>query len=285
MAAPDGAARRDLDNIPALTSISPSIFVPTERDFTKTPPPISDDPVTRLEETLEALDWHAARVEDNMVAMLVREAQRVRQVGGIEHAHYLKNRQVKDCVQLQNPEKELILEERILRQGAEMVLKGLKGKRPREDDDQKDPYERRPPTQPRNFSSSGLPPSESSDPQYADLATLRRERLMRVDVDERQSPRSVALTFLLNLVKWGWDEQLEGHRGAVEREKEERRAALARMLRENPSSLTTTASIASAPQPRPTARSPPPRPRIRSPPPQPESPNIEATDADKMDLD
>ncbi|KAI1820648.1 hypothetical protein F4861DRAFT_50582 [Xylaria intraflava] len=253
MAAQDGAGEGDSENIPVLSSISPSIFVPTDRDFTKTPPPLSDDPVTRLEATMEALDWHAARVEENMVAMLVREAQRVRRGGYIERVQYDSyHRPIKDYAGYKRAEKELLLEERMVREDTEAFLKTITGKKSRDEDDKQDPHDRRPhPRQPS--ASSILPPlSETLEPEYTDLATLRREKLLRLEVDEvRQTPRAAALTHVLNLVKWGWEDQLEGHRDAVRKEKESRRADLHRRMKENPFPLATSGpAVPASPIPR-----------------------------------
>ncbi|KAI8944733.1 hypothetical protein F4801DRAFT_570732 [Xylaria longipes] len=250
MATQNEPSPNDPGDIPVLSSISPSIFVPTDIDFTQPPPPLSDDPITRLEATIEALDWHAARVEENMVAMLVREAERVRRAGQIERVQYDAYRRP-----IKEPQKrtdsELLLEEMILRDDEAAVLKILRegGYRCNEDvgGSREHSLERRPHHTPR---SPALPqrPRGPRDPEYMDLATIRNQKMFRMDVDEwRQTPRSAALTHVLNLIKWGWDEQLEGHRAAVKKEKEDRRANLHRRMRENPFPLATTGPSASAP--------------------------------------
>ncbi|KAI0870572.1 hypothetical protein GGS24DRAFT_100300 [Hypoxylon argillaceum] len=257
--------QNSMEDIPPLTSISPSVFVPTDRDFTKTPPPLSDDPITRLETTIDALDWHAARVEENMVAMFVREAERVRQAGQVERVQYDSyHRPIKD--QQRRMEDELRLEEMILREDNDAMLKIFTDGRYRENEDtssngREDPRERRPYHRPRS------PPPGCWGPEYADLATLRREKMFRQDSNEfRQTPRSTALTHVLNLVKWGWDEQLEGHRAAIKKEKEERRAKLLHQMKENPFPLATT------------------RPSLPSPS-GPALSHKKSTDGDAMDLD
>ncbi|KAI2620821.1 hypothetical protein GGS21DRAFT_413018 [Xylaria nigripes] len=252
MAAQDGASQNDQDTIPVLTSISPSIFVPTDRDFTQPAPPVSDDPITRLEATIEALDWHAARVEDNMVAMLVREAQRVRRAGQVERVQYDSYRRpIKD--QRKAADTDLLLEERIIREDSEQLWRKDTYKRNPRDDDagrgRRDPREARPPPrQPAAFKMRS-PEPESMEHEYIDLATLRRDKMVRLEVDEfRQTPRSAALTHVLNLVKWGWDDQLEGHRTAVRKEKEDLRANLHRKMKENPFSLTANRPPTPTPQ-------------------------------------
>ncbi|KAI1312704.1 hypothetical protein F5Y03DRAFT_196244 [Xylaria venustula] len=225
-----GASNQDgLDDIPPLTTIAPAIFVPTDRDFTKTPPPLSDDPTVRLETTIDALDWHAAHVEKNMTLMLVREAERVRLVEQVECVqHNSSPGLVKD--QHWRTENELHIEETILREDQDAVLKILKDARYKDKEDIGGSRHR--PYSPPPFSTR---PRGSGEPEYADFATLRYEKMFRTDVDEeRQTPRSQALTHVLNLVKWGWDDQLEGHRAVVQKEKEERRANLHRHMKENP---------------------------------------------------
>ncbi|KAI0415166.1 hypothetical protein F5X98DRAFT_232271 [Xylaria grammica] len=217
------------EEIPQLITIGPSIFVPTDRDFTKTPPPLSDDPVSRLETTLEAVDWHAARVEKNMIWMLEREAERVRRKGQIERVLYDSyQRPIKETQRRTGHE--LRLEQMILRQDERAVLRIL--------GHEEDPRERRHPHQsPR--------PRGHQDPEYADLLTLRRDKMFRADPDElRQPSRSVALTHVLNLVKWGWDDQVDGHKHIVQKNKVDSRANLHRLMKENPVPPATTGSAA-----------------------------------------
>ncbi|KAI0508315.1 hypothetical protein F5B22DRAFT_426031 [Xylaria bambusicola] len=202
------------EEIPRLTTIAPSIFVPTDRDFTKTPPPLSDDPTARLDAGLDTLDWHATRVENNMILMLQREAERVRRVA----ENSTSQQTVKEP--LNRTGNDLLLEERLLEQDSEDVLKIL---REASQDAASGREGSRPQLPPR--------PRGPHDPEYTDLATLR-SAMFRTAVDERQTPRSEALTHVLNLVKWGWDDQLEGHRGVVQKEKDERRAKLERQLKE-----------------------------------------------------
>ncbi|KAI0534524.1 hypothetical protein GGR58DRAFT_51184 [Xylaria digitata] len=263
-----------LDDIPALTSIAPSIFVPTDRDFTKTPPPLSDDPIARLETTIEALDWHAARVDENIISMCEREAERVRRAGCVERIQYDENR----CpikVQQRRTEHELFLEEILLCEDEEAVLKILRDAKYHDNEDvgssREGPRERRPHNRSR---SPPLPPPRPRGPrapENVDLHTLR-DKMFRLNVDElRQTPRSVALTHILNLIKWGWDEQLEGHRAAVKKEKDDRRANLDRQMKETPFPLSTTGSTA----PVPTASAPMAPGRLRE----------NSIDIDAMDID
>ncbi|GAP85604.1 hypothetical protein SAMD00023353_1301340 [Rosellinia necatrix] len=267
MASQTSPIQTDSEDIPVLVSISPSIFVPTDRDFTKTPPPLSDDPITRMEATIEALDWHASRVEENMVAMLAREAERVRRAGQVERVQYDSYRRpVKE--QHRAIGNELRLEEVILREGGEAIARMLGDEKSQEDvedagsagreDSRPHHHHHHHPHhhhhRHRSYSSPPPPPLRSPqlrgprDPEYASLAAIRRERMFRVDVDElRQTPRAAALTHVLNLVKWGWDEQVEGHRAAVKKEIEERRANLHRLVRDNPFPLATAAGPSSAP--------------------------------------
>ncbi|KAI0116380.1 hypothetical protein GGR51DRAFT_315485 [Nemania sp. FL0031] len=242
--------QNDMEEIPPLNSISPSIFVPTDRDFTKTPPPLSEDPITRLETTLAELDWHAERVEKNMIAMLAREAERIRRAGQVERVQYDSyHRPIKDGQR--KADNELLLEEMILRRDEDAVRKILDGKRRDSEDtgsSREDPRERRPYHRSRSPPPPSPRPRGPWDPEYADLATIRREKTFRLDVDEfRQAPRSAALIHVLNLVKWGGEEQIEGHRAAVKKEKEERRANLHRQMKENPVPLSTTGPPGSAP--------------------------------------
>jgi hypothetical protein len=234
-----------LEDIPCLSSISPAIFVPTDRDFTKTPPPLSEDPVTRLEESLKELDRHAVRVEENMVWMFAREAERIRRGGALERVQYDEyNRPITEDQRKKVPN--MMLEERILGEDEPVVLKLLGDDKYRDYQDtgrtREDPRDR------RQRHTPAVPPTSpwpAGSREYADLATLRSE-MFKLDVDElRQTPRQAALTHILNLVKWGWDEQLEGHRAAVNKEKEERRADLHRQMRANPFPLATTGSPAS----------------------------------------
>ncbi|KAF2968028.1 hypothetical protein GQX73_g5560 [Xylaria multiplex] len=264
-----------LEDIPVLTTIAPSIFVPTDRDFTKTPPPLSDEPIARLETTIEALDWHAARVDENIISMLAREAERVRRAGYIERMQYDVNRRpIK--VQQTRTEHELILEEILLREDEDAVLKILRDAKYRDNEDvggsREGPRERRPHNRSRSPPLPVPRPRGPRAPENADLHTLRHDRMFRLDVDElRQTPRSVALTHILNLIKWGWDDQLEGHRAAVKKEKDDRRANLDRQMKGNPFPLSTTGPTA----PVPTASAPvaPGRPRKNS------------IDIDAMDID
>ncbi|KAI1117563.1 hypothetical protein F5Y14DRAFT_403110 [Nemania sp. NC0429] len=227
MASQSGPSPNDIGNNQNLHSISPAIFVPTDRDFTKTPPPLSDDPITRMEDTIEALDWHAARVEENMIAMMVQEAERFRREGQIERVQYDTYRRpmkAKDHERGMGVD-ELRLEESILRrdEGAvRAMLIDVKNRDSRE---------------------AGASPRTRGprDPEYVDLETIRKERMLQQFVGGyRQTPRSEALTNILNLVKWGWDGQLEGHRTAIKQEKMERRANLDRQMRETPFLLATT---------------------------------------------
>ncbi|KAH8157642.1 hypothetical protein CIB48_g10598 [Xylaria polymorpha] len=250
MATQDEPNQNNLGDIPVLTSISPSIFVPTEIDFTQPPSPMSDDPITRLEATIEALDWHAARVEENMVAMLVREAERVRRAGQVERVQYdAFHRPIKDPQP--RTDSELLLEEMILREDEAAILRILRDGGHRHNDEaggsREHSLERRPYHTPR---SPALPQRLRGprDSEYVDLATIRSQKMFRSEVDEwRQTPRSAALIHVLNLVKWGWDDQLEGHRAAVKKEKEDRRANLHRRIKENPFPLATTGPATSVP--------------------------------------
>jgi hypothetical protein len=231
-----------LDDIPPLTSIAPAIFVPLHRDLTKTPPPLSDDPIIRLEYKLEELDRHAAKVEENMIWMLEREAERVRCGGLVDH------RPVKD--QREDSVPDLTLEERILKEDEAVVLKILGDPAYQDFEDaggnrepRADRWHRNRPDSP---SVRPARPRGPGDPEYADLVTLRSQ-MFRVDPDEiRQPPRTVALTHILNLVHWGWEEQIEGHRAAVKKYKEDQRAALQREVASNPSPLLTTGPSTSA---------------------------------------
>ncbi|KAI0205653.1 hypothetical protein F4808DRAFT_409792 [Astrocystis sublimbata] len=228
MATQDEPNQTDPEGIPILQSISPAIFVPTDIDFTKPSPPISDDPITRLEVKMEALDWHAAGVEENMIAMFMREAERMRRAGKVERVQYdINRRPIKEPPG--ETEIDLRLEQMIMRADDEAVLKILKEGplRPPEDAGQG--------SRPHHKPQSPAVPQTWRDqrgPEHVDMAYIRSQRMFKTEVDElRQTPRSVALTHVLNLVKWGWDEQLEGHRGAVRREKEECRAKLEYQLR------------------------------------------------------
>ncbi|KAI3320716.1 hypothetical protein HD806DRAFT_505944 [Xylariaceae sp. AK1471] len=257
-----------LDDIPPLTSIAPAIFVPIDRDLTKTPPPLPDDPVARLEYKLAEFDRYAAKVEENIILMLEREAERVRRAGLVDHRP-IKNRQ-EDTVP------DLTLEERILKEDEAAVLKMLgdpeyqgygdaSGSR---EEPRADRWHRNRPHSPPAPSPR---PRGPGDPEYADLTTLRSQ-MFRVDPGEaRDPPRTVALTHMLNLVQWGWEDQIEGHRAAVKKYKEEQRAALRREMAANLSPLATTGPSASAP----------PAPR----PPTPGLPHHHLADSDAMDLD
>ncbi|KAI1188482.1 hypothetical protein F5B17DRAFT_270320 [Nemania serpens] len=235
MAPQNGLSPTDTEDIPSLESISPAIFVATDRDFTKTPPPLSDDPVTRMEETIEALDWHAARVEENMIAMMVREAERVRRAGQVERVQYDvygRPMKTKDHERAMSAD-ELRLEEVILRQDKDVVRKILIDGKHRDNSRDAVPSPR--PRGPRG-------------PEYADLETIRKEKMCHQVVEPyRQTPRSEALTSIFNLVKWGWNEQLEGHGNAIKLEKEERRANFHRQMKENPFMFATTGRLAPAP--------------------------------------
>ncbi|TGJ80110.1 hypothetical protein E0Z10_g8653 [Xylaria hypoxylon] len=242
------------EDIPALTSMAPSIFVPTNRDFTKTPPPLSDDPISCVETTIKELDWHAQRVEENMIAMLAREAELVRRTGHMERAQYdLNNRPSKH--QQRMVDHDLLLEELILREDEDAVLNMLRDAQNRDNEDagssREGPRERWPHY--RSHSPPLPPPRRRSSwaaSEYADLNTLRRERMFRLDVDaSRETPRSAALAHVFNLIKWGWDDQIEGHRAFVKKEKEERRAKVHRQMKENPLPPATTPVGPAAPMP------------------------------------
>ncbi|KAI1427531.1 hypothetical protein F5Y12DRAFT_157933 [Xylaria sp. FL1777] len=228
------------EDIPPLSTIAPSIYVPTDRDFTKTPPPLSDDPKVRLETMIDELDWHAARVEKNMVLMLAREAERVRRVGQAERIQQQTHgRPAKD--QQWRTDNELLLEEMILREDEDAVSRILGPDRYRDNEDAGRSYH-------QHYSSASHP--RPPHPEYADLSTLRREKMFRLEVDEnRQTPGSVPLTHVLNLVKWGWDDQVDGHRLVVQKEKDERRAILERQMQENPMLVAGTTPAASASPP------------------------------------
>ncbi|KAI0970927.1 hypothetical protein F4678DRAFT_107951 [Xylaria arbuscula] len=254
MTTQDVSNQDGLDDIPPLITIAPSIFVPTDRDFTKTPPPLSDDPTARLETTIDALDWHAAHVEKNMILMLAREAERVRLAEQVESVqNNSSGRTVKD--QHWRTDNELHIEETILREDQDLVVKILRDARYKDNEDvgssREGPRSKHRPYSPPPFSTRSR---GSIEPEYADLATLRHEKMFRTEVDERrQTPRSKALTHVLNLVKWGWDDQLEGHRAVVQKEKDERRENLRRHMKENPflfdGMRQTSAPSASAPLP------------------------------------
>ena len=205
-----------------MVTIAPAIFVPTDRDFTKTPPPLSDDPADRLDASIKELDWHAVHVENNMMLMFQREAERIRRVAEQDPTPSGSNqRPVKEpALRTGN---ELLLEERIIEEDSEAVIRILKDAKYRESEDSREgPHPRFPPR-----------PRRPHDPEYADLATLRQEKMFMVPVDGRQTPREEALTYVLNLVKWGWDDQLEGHRAVVQKEKDDRRAKLHFQVGEN----------------------------------------------------
>ncbi|KAI1364501.1 hypothetical protein F5Y08DRAFT_210263 [Xylaria arbuscula] len=226
-------SRNAPEDIPPMTSIAPAIFVPTDRDFTKTPPPLSDDPATRINASIEALDWHAARVENNMILLCVREAERIRR--GVEQqeenaaANATNNTNtINTNTQSNNSNphlstgNELLLEERILEEDSEAVLRILRESKYQDSEDNNSSNNS------NNPRSRPPRPRGPDDPEYADLATLREKKMFRTPVDEgRQTPREQALTHVLNLVKWGWDEQLETHRVAIEKEKADRRSRVA----------------------------------------------------------
>ncbi|KAI0392682.1 hypothetical protein F5Y17DRAFT_343834 [Xylariaceae sp. FL0594] len=238
-----------LEDIPFLSSISPAIFVPTDRDFTQPLPPSSDDPEARLRENLMELDRHSMLVEENMVWMFAREAERIRRAGAVERVHYDEyKRPVSEDQTGKAPI--LALEEKILQEDERTVLRLLADEKYR---DYRDAGRSREEPRERWQRHAPVPPPPPPPPQqrpagpreFADLATMRSE-MVKVDVDElRLSPRQAALTHILNLVKWAWDEQLEGHRAAVNKEKEERWAEYHRQTRAKPSPLATTGPSAS----------------------------------------
>ncbi|KAI1196477.1 hypothetical protein F5X97DRAFT_208843 [Nemania serpens] len=237
MASQNGPGPNDTEDIPELASISPAIFIPTDRDFTKTPPPLSDDPATQMEGTIEALDWHAARVEENIIAMMMREAERVRRIGQVERVQYDMYRRpmkAKDHERGMGMD-ELRLEEIILREDKDVVRKILMDGKHRDS--------REAASEPRARGLLG--------PEYADLDTIRKQKMLLQPVEAaesyRRTPRSEALTNIFNLIKWGWDVQLEGHRTAVKVEKEERRANFHRQMKETPFSFATTGPSVPAP--------------------------------------
>ncbi|KAI0192557.1 hypothetical protein EV127DRAFT_425786 [Xylaria flabelliformis] len=241
MATPNETNQRDPGGIPVLSSISPAIFVPTDIDFTQPSPPLSDDPINRMEDTIEALNWHAARVEENMMAMIIREAERIRRAGQVERVQYDEYRRPIKNPQQRSMDSELRLEEMILREDEAAVLRILRDGGYRYSEDAGDSRSHRSPTLPHR-------PRGPRHPEYLDLATIRKEKMLRLDANEwRQTPRAEALTHILNLIKWGWDEQLEGHRAAVKKEIEDRRDNLHRRMRENPFPLATTGPSASTP--------------------------------------
>lgn len=272
MATPNNKPEQDgaEEKTPPLKCIGPSIFVPTDRDFTKTPPPLSDDPVTRTEAAIESLDWHAARVEENMISMLLREAQRVRRAGLVERVQYdAHHRPVAEQRPPKGVENDMRLEELFLCDTDGDVARMLKDEYGRRDseggagavsgnvairedprDNSRRPHHQQQQQQQQHHHHHHSPPPPRHrgprHPEYMDLATIRREKMFRMEVDElRHTPRSAALVHVLNLVKWGWDEQLEGHRTAVRKETEQRRANLHRQVKENPPLATVGASSSS----------------------------------------
>ncbi|KAI1454109.1 hypothetical protein F4805DRAFT_461042 [Annulohypoxylon moriforme] len=63
--------------IPAYQSIAPSIFVPTQVDFTKPPPGLPSDLNQRRNEALGQIDEHADAIQDNIYYMIEREKTRI----------------------------------------------------------------------------------------------------------------------------------------------------------------------------------------------------------------
>lgn len=238
------------EDIPALSNMAHSIFVPTDRDFTKTPPPLSDDPVAREEITIEALEWHAARVDENMILIMAREAERVQRLGQVERVHYdWTNRPITH--QQRNMDHGLLLEEILLREDEEAVMGMLRDAKYRDNDDvghsREGPRERERRPHHRSHSPSARHQDDWAGFQSADLRTLR-ERMFKLDPDEhRQTPRSAALTHVLSLIKWGWDDQIEGHRGLVNKMKEMRRTRVQQEVRFAQSNTTPTLAPSAPP--------------------------------------
>lgn len=139
--------------------------------------------------------------------MLERERERIQRSGLIERVQYDENnRPVKDP---QTQEPDLTLEMCLIKNDQAAVLKLLN------DSGGRDHY---PPSRP-----AGAAPKKR---EYADFATLRGE-MFWVDPDEaRNSPRTLALKNMLNLIQWAWVDQIEGHRAAVNKHKEDLRTAL-----------------------------------------------------------
>ncbi|KAI1800854.1 hypothetical protein F4811DRAFT_556450 [Daldinia bambusicola] len=67
------------EDIPAFQSITPSIFVPAQIDFTKPLPELPSEPNQRRAEMLAQIDEHADAVLDNIYYMLNREKTRILQ--------------------------------------------------------------------------------------------------------------------------------------------------------------------------------------------------------------
>ncbi|KAI1813810.1 hypothetical protein GGS20DRAFT_551589 [Poronia punctata] len=221
-----------VDEIPPLSSVGPSIFVPTDRDWAKTPPALPENPLAALEDSLREFDRHAQYVEENMLRMFAQEAERIRRTASFHPVPWdTHGRHYTDDEILTEPD--LLYEEALIREDEPAVLK-IMG-----DDEYKDWKESsRKPDDLRFRGRHGpaaawtsLGPSVSGE--YADLDTVR-EDMYRVTVDEeRMTPREAALAHVLNLVKWGWDDQIRSHRAAVEKEKEDLRAELRRAMASN----------------------------------------------------
>ncbi|KAI0153224.1 hypothetical protein GGR57DRAFT_149315 [Xylariaceae sp. FL1272] len=207
------------EDIPFLTKISPAIFVPTEHDFTSPAPPTTHDPIARVERTITVLEQHKERVEQQMLWMFTREAERIRRNGSTAQSYYDTHHQV-IATPPATRDHELDLEERILSESAWEVEKIFNPERDGTSSTSShhaNEYQR-----PRD----NLPPMPR--PAVAPRSLLVSEKVM----ESYEAPRVVASKWVYNEINWSW-EVLEGHASAVRNETAARRAKLQLQMQGN----------------------------------------------------
>ncbi|KAI1506208.1 hypothetical protein F5X99DRAFT_426264 [Biscogniauxia marginata] len=200
---PQELAEQQQEDIPPLSNIAPSIFVPATVDFTQPPPALAPDPAQRQREALTQIDEHAAAVRRNIHHMLRQEVTRSRRVGTRPRPFYTA---------LGRPVGRA--------RGPGLTPAQEAATLPGEDEEaavaqllDRDQQQHHQPPPPRGGPWE-VPPAVGLG--AGDLVSA-------VAYEEREPPRRYAVGYFLNTVKNGLA-QLEGHAASVERVKEQRRA-------------------------------------------------------------
>ncbi|KAI1258512.1 hypothetical protein F5Y18DRAFT_344235 [Xylariaceae sp. FL1019] len=207
------------EEIPFLQKISAAIFVPTEQDFTSPAPTATQHPIARVERTIAVLEQHKERVEQQMLWMFTREAERIRRNGSIAKSYYDTHDQVITTPPATR-DHELDLEERILSESAWEIDQIFNRDRDGTSS-----------TSSRN-GTEHYRPRDNLPPKRREFIPPRSLLISEQVQESHEAPRVVASKWVYNEINWSW-EVLEGHSQAVRDETAARRARLQLQMQGN----------------------------------------------------
>ncbi|CAJ2511175.1 Uu.00g068000.m01.CDS01 [Anthostomella pinea] len=188
------------EDIPLLSNIAPSIFVPATFDYTTAPPPLPTDPRKRLEQRLVQIEEHEAKVQRNIRAMTKREVRRIHLIGETDRPYFdnLGRRVTK-----KRKPGLTTYEQDLLPNNREELARLWESKA----------WGRLPPPPPPP------PPPVRGGPWEVPLGLSKNDLLNGPVHADNLSPRAASVKFFLNIIQFS-AQNLEGHADAIRAEME-----------------------------------------------------------------